>query len=301
MGKHRNVFGDGSDTDSEDEVPQVRRKPVVKHFFLPKDDIPLNKKEESNSMNTSMNGLESVEISEITTVDDHQHYMEFPIGQNVTSSINTSLFQSDHKSVGLSIMEKMGFKVGQSLGQDNLRTNAMYEPITVIPRKSRMGIGAAQSLDGFIQDKQVTNNDIGTYRERISDHKTEEKNQKVWRKLMKLCYELSGGEEDSGSQVNSLWKVYVMEMNQLNLEKRQRTQIVNIGDDKQNEIQTDKQINSVDDILSVPIYDRIVNLLTYLRSNYKYCYYCGCFFEDMQDMSNNCPGMLEEEHINATG
>jgi hypothetical protein len=36
--------------------------------------------------------------------------------------------------------------------------------------------------------------------------------------------------------------------------------------------------------------------LTYLRSNYSYCMYCGCQYENQADLLASCPGLTEDDH-----
>ena len=36
--------------------------------------------------------------------------------------------------------------------------------------------------------------------------------------------------------------------------------------------------------------------LVYLRDRYSYCLFCGCQYEDQEDMTSCCPGINEEDH-----
>jgi hypothetical protein len=40
----------------------------------------------------------------------------------------------------------------------------------------------------------------------------------------------------------------------------------------------------------------LTEVLTYLRTNYNYCFYCGVKYESEEDLDSNCPGIEEELH-----
>ena len=51
--------------------------------------------------------------------------------------------------------------------------------------------------------------------------------------------------------------------------------------------------------LSVDVVDPLEQLdssLLYLRDTYRYCLFCGCQYEDQNDMMTSCPGINEEDH-----
>ncbi|SRR5258708_4650451 len=42
--------------------------------------------------------------------------------------------------------------------------------------------------------------------------------------------------------------------------------------------------------------ERLDKVLSYLRSKYSYCFWCGTRYDNQEDMQNSCPGETEEEH-----
>jgi hypothetical protein len=46
----------------------------------------------------------------------------------------------------------------------------------------------------------------------------------------------------------------------------------------------------------LPIEERLWKVLNYLRKQYSYCYFCGCQYENGKDLSEQCPGILEDDH-----
>ncbi|CAE7394974.1 unnamed protein product [Symbiodinium sp. CCMP2456] len=45
---------------------------------------------------------------------------------------------------------------------------------------------------------------------------------------------------------------------------------------------------------------RLLELLTHLRAVHRYCLFCGCTYDSAEDMEENCPGITEEEHEEAS-
>ncbi|CAK9059562.1 unnamed protein product [Durusdinium trenchii] len=44
---------------------------------------------------------------------------------------------------------------------------------------------------------------------------------------------------------------------------------------------------------------RLLELMTHLRTVHLYCLFCGCTYDSANDMDRNCPGITEEEHDEA--
>lgn len=44
------------------------------------------------------------------------------------------------------------------------------------------------------------------------------------------------------------------------------------------------------------IFFRLRLVTNYLRGKHHYCVWCGCAYEDGDDLSQNCPGSSREEH-----
>jgi hypothetical protein len=42
--------------------------------------------------------------------------------------------------------------------------------------------------------------------------------------------------------------------------------------------------------------ERLETLLSYLRSQYAYCFWCGTQYESAEELAASCPGASEEEH-----
>lgn len=46
----------------------------------------------------------------------------------------------------------------------------------------------------------------------------------------------------------------------------------------------------------LPAAQRLAEAVQYLRDSYCYCIFCGCKFDDLEDMDANCPGIEESDH-----
>ncbi|EPQ59596.1 hypothetical protein GLOTRDRAFT_125893 [Gloeophyllum trabeum ATCC 11539] len=59
---------------------------------------------------------------------------------------------------------------------------------------------------------------------------------------------------------------------------------------------TPEQLEEAVKFLSQSAQQRLAAVLSYLRSEYSYCFWCGCQYNDAEDLQQNCPGENEEDH-----
>lgn len=255
----------------EDDEPNATR--VIKKRKLPRaiSAEPSNKPEE-------------------TTVDDYMNYpLETP--QEVSTQPQpheVSLFKSKQKSIGLSMMEKMGF---------NANADNIQQPVAVTMKRDRKGIGAS-TVAVIARDnrKETYKSYVGRLKETMSKKKLENQ----IHKLRKLCYDMSG-EHDmvldnalEASETNVLWRSYAEGQQQKEQQqKHHRTRI----DTERFEQPLDSVLISRPDFEIIDTADTLVDLLQYLRNEHSYCWYCGIRYNDEQDLKENCPGVLEEDHL----
>ncbi|KAK6202740.1 uncharacterized protein RJT21DRAFT_2122 [Scheffersomyces amazonensis] len=239
MNRTTNIFENSSE--SEEEVT-VRNRPVK--LFKPPEDVPSIEYEDDNS--------------EQYINDD---YMEFHTSTTTNSvSVESSIINNNNnnnKSIGLSIMEKMGYRPGMSLGKDS-SLGVNLEPIRVIVKSDTQGLGAPNKV--ILHDIDYT---------KYTKHRTQLQSQQLTKRklisIMKLCFELSGDAEQYRNDnnlelVNPLWQDYVSG---------------HIQDYEQN---------------------RLDSLIHYLRHTHNYCWYCGCEYTSKLELEKLCPGELENDH-----
>ncbi|GAA6053020.1 hypothetical protein JCM3770_002386 [Rhodotorula araucariae] len=69
------------------------------------------------------------------------------------------------------------------------------------------------------------------------------------------------------------------------------------GGDAQAAVPTQRdEADEADEWFAMDVRSRLALMLTYLRNKYHYCFWCGCQYNDANDLAENCPGAEEEEH-----
>lgn len=52
----------------------------------------------------------------------------------------------------------------------------------------------------------------------------------------------------------------------------------------------------MNDILSLPLVEKLHLVTQYLRSTHYYCIYCCSKFDSVEDLEGYCPGLTEDDH-----
>lgn len=235
------------------------------------------------------------------------------------ASINTPITSS----IGLQMMQKMGFKLGDTLGKQN---TAISEPISVKVKTDRKGIGATRVPEtvSFRQDE---------YRTTAKEKHTEARNKKYLLQLQRFCLLESGddipiSEGLDVEKVNVLWREVAREVLR-NAEGRRllfgedKGQIDQTGKQKdQNESQNDdNDVQNADihpddreneneptsptmqgsqtppkNFDSLTVTEQLHLLISYSRETFFYCPYCSVQYESKDSLLDECPGPLESDH-----
>ncbi|ODQ82277.1 hypothetical protein BABINDRAFT_70186 [Babjeviella inositovora NRRL Y-12698] len=128
--------------------------------------------------------------------------------QHINQKVSTTLTSSK----GLSMMEKMGFKVGDKLGRDSRSVEALSEPIKVQPSRGRLGIGSKQEIKKVLPlferiaggNRGITDDTATEYRRRVTRQKAEAKQKHTVTRLQKVCIEMAGNEEAQGYAIDDI-------------------------------------------------------------------------------------------------
>lgn len=185
---------------------------------------------------------------------------------------NPSLFETNSHSLGLAMMRRMGFKVGDALG---LTSEGIRAPIEVAPVQGRAGLGAPQAL-------AATDADFDLFRQRSAAALTQAHQEALYWRLAKLCCQLNDDDDADPELVNPLWRPYVLKQRQTFNQRQQASRIVPLA--------PPSPAPPAD-------LDSINQLLVHLRSAHHYCAFCGCFYNDADDLATNCPGIHEADHL----
>lgn len=234
------------------------------------------------------------------------------------ASVNTPIVSS----IGLQMMQKMGFKLGDTLGKEDEvgTTRALSEPISVRVKTDRKGIGATRVPEtvSFHQDE---------FRMTAKEKHTEMKNKKYLLQLQRFCFHESGddiaiSEGLDVDNVNVMWRDVARRV----LRSEGRTLLfgedVEVGLDHYNQVQsvdnnqtervdTDQDIGEINkdrltsmgipetfpsDFDTLTITEQLHLLLTYTRQTFFYCPYCSVKYESKEAMLDECPGPFESDH-----
>ncbi|CUM64050.1 uncharacterized protein PRCAT00001638001 [Priceomyces carsonii] len=210
------------------------------------------------------------------------------------NNLDRSLFETSSTSIGLSIMKKMGFEIGTSLGRLGFdRQNLNLEPVRLRPKVDKAGLGATGN-------KFDENLNTEKYRDRrIKEKKVCKLNRDIC-ELSKICFEISGDLDrlfnDPTSfdieEINPLWKDYAFERKIA--ETKSSSKIGHLLGESEN---NDQANIIVKDSSEEDVEEKLMSLLNFLRREHFYCWYCGAYFLDERDMDSSCPGISEQHHL----
>eukprot|EP00602_Paraphysomonas_sp_CaronLab_P009790 CAMPEP_0185027174 /NCGR_PEP_ID=MMETSP1103-20130426/11954_1 /TAXON_ID=36769 /ORGANISM="Paraphysomonas bandaiensis, Strain Caron Lab Isolate" /LENGTH=203 /DNA_ID=CAMNT_0027561051 /DNA_START=95 /DNA_END=706 /DNA_ORIENTATION=+ len=190
----------------------------------------------------------------------------------------------DSKNRGFKLLQKFGYESG-GLGKDG---GGIEEPLRVEKREKtdRNGLGREvarvhrrmqeqrESYEASLADLQAgfiaSQRHKQQCKEMLSDI----------RRCENVIYELDCRQ---GIKSHNLWP----EVERENLE----TELTEPVEDHSRQACA---LDNADEFMAA--LSRLELCITYLRSTYKYCIYCGCDFDTWEDMDNSCPGPLRNDH-----
>ncbi|CAI1592503.1 hypothetical protein SEUBUCD646_0L03230 [Saccharomyces eubayanus] len=226
---------------------------------------------------------------------------------------------------GYKMMEKMGYKEGETLGKN---TNALKEPIKVKIHSKKQGIRTSKPTTRTANDIQTSEQ---AFKERESKKKKNKQLEKVWYNMQKTAFEMTGDSElynpgEDPRDFNVLWRSYVILLNDKlreNLSNSDSTKAkdkVKLVSEEELESSLADKTKAIKDAPVVIEYDttvidddiiedgelaalrelsiekRITKLNVLLRSEKYYCFFCGVRYKDEGDLYEHCPGTNEEDH-----
>lgn len=172
----------------------------------------------------------------------------------------------EKSSFGMRMLEKMGFKHGEGLGKDG---TGIKEPIQVKLKYDKLGIGSEEAEQKKREETEYQRN-LKALRQELyynmkvqvyKDHVKEKANIRNVRKDLRQAQDaIEMLDEENGRPRNKLL----------------------LGDDEDCDV----------DVLTA----HLGRMIEYLRTTYHYCIYCGCTYNDDDDMNANCPGWGRDVH-----
>jgi len=181
---------------------------------------------------------------------------------------------------GYSMLQKMGFKPGNSLGGTSC---GIVEPIAINIKSDRKGLGREQAIKEIalrkeeIRRKQLQGISVTSFRSELSRRYREREISTDLFKSEKACFKL---DSDNGVEIpDELW-FWPVTANGMEDEESAE------GGNK-DEDEVAPQFTSE---------EKLELLTLYLRKTYCYCIWCGVRFDDEKDLSSSCPGPTRDEH-----
>ncbi|KAG5513515.1 hypothetical protein PMAC_000947 [Pneumocystis sp. 'macacae'] len=219
--------------------------------------------------------------------------------------LRSSLMDMEKPSKAMNMMLKMGAALGQGCTQSRI------EPLEINIKTDRAGIGHETVQKQKTVQETLKIQDEADYKIRVRlENETKYFEAKI-RQAQKVCENLNKKSIDEPRKVNVLWRGLVIERIEKEKERMRKHEILNrvqSVDDLQNEevkpdrhtqvewSQEDDQDLELDAFNQLDPKIRLEMIIDYLREDYYYCFWCGCAYEDAQDLSNFCPGKREEDH-----
>lgn len=235
--------------------------------------------------------LESTPKSEHT--EPVEDYMSFTVeeddGKPSSSEAqrqDTSLFET--KSVGLAMMQKMGFKIGESLGGSD---TGIKEPIQVVRKKNRLGVGATSAVEkSEFDEKQELDQLVCQRKQQLHQQKAAN----TVLKLQRFCFTASGDDvlvskREDAAKVNLLWRSVALQ----SVSDLPRKRVLIDQETNQPDEEPDEELSFFE--AKQPL-EQLAELIRFSRRKFLYCIYCQIQFSDFEDMAANCPGPNEEAH-----
>lgn len=201
----RNVFGSDS---SDEEVFVKKAKPlklgesnaVGYGDSLVKEDQPGLKKEGEGTIAEDLDSLEDMERQSF------QVESLYPSKSSLYTPLSTN-------SIGMMMMQKMGYNLGDALGSGETRASSMTEPLAIRVKTDRKGIGATHGVLPHVKSGSTQE-----YRLTSKNKQVLARNKRYLRQLQKFCFHESGDDElladdpDRLQEVNEMWREWAEEL-----------------------------------------------------------------------------------------
>lgn len=194
---------------------------------------------------------------------------------------------------GYQLLAKFGgFQPGKGLGKTG---EGITEPISVTKldvKEAHFGVGVREEILRKEEKLLKEHEQSSIFREQLSvNYKSSIRFKarsrhisNLVKKAEKIVKTLDSAE---GRERHGLWPKDSQEESRIKTEDEERREEDKDGGDENEVEDVDQDVNED---------ERLRLLLEYLRSHHLYCLYCGCKFNDIEDMNQSCPGIDEDDH-----
>lgn len=296
------VFDD--ETSSEDEEHESKKRSHILKVRKPEKDSNCENKGSPNSpkdSDTEKGDYLSLSIPDNSNSGTNQ---ASPL-KSGKASLDTSI--ADRLPKGLRMMEMMGYKIGESLGKADNGAKNISLPIKPMVKNNKEGIKSLQkTLWGMHNNEEGT--EPGNFREWQHNLKDVERKERVFQSMEKIAFEMTGdidhfSEKSDPRDFNVLWRRYVIDLltrlhRNSNITKEEVKPILSEDNDEEDQLivlnREDFELQAFEDM---HIDQKIASINNFLRTELRYCFYCGCKYKDDEDLFAHCPGDQEEDHM----
>ncbi|KAL5287105.1 GPATCH11 family protein [Megaselia abdita] len=192
----------------------------------------------------------------------------------------------DESNKGFAMLQKMGYKKGESLGKTS--TEGIKEPIGIKIKENRSGLGLEAKRKEDEEKKkrfreqilkrkhQNTQNTEQDFKKRMIEKMESRKTEGCFKKCQKVCKSLDETNDNEEPLYKWFWPPVFKDPSE--------------EEDRDDEEKEDEQ---EEDEYTTP--EKFEIIKKYLRDQYCYCFWCGTKYDDEEDLKN-CPGIEEDDH-----
>ncbi|CAI4231579.1 unnamed protein product [Auanema sp. JU1783] len=302
----RNCFADDDDDDDDDEGINKKQKVEEEKEDSDVDDylseaFVVQAESVRPGMSSSRNYRREIINNQKREKNESEHVKQMPKHEREKVKLEEGLQKPlDPSSKGFSLMARMGYKPGMSLGKkkdENDMGSGIKEPVPLLLKQNREGLGImAERKARFqkeIEKMRSASKNIGESIEDYRKRKHEGYLSRNWikdlKKFQTVCQNLDAQRDLSSPLVPWFWKSFPKEVKNEESYESEIKYFYRNG--KEGPPTLEYELLSLDEMKTM--YDEINE---YLRQTYFYCMWCCMAYEEEELLKSHCPGTEREAH-----
>eukprot|EP01098_Paradermamoeba_levis_P012464 TRINITY_DN5461_c0_g2_i1.p1 TRINITY_DN5461_c0_g2~~TRINITY_DN5461_c0_g2_i1.p1 ORF type:complete len:287 (-),score=96.51 TRINITY_DN5461_c0_g2_i1:321-1127(-) len=184
----------------------------------------------------------------------------------------------DEDNKGFKMLKMMGYKPGQGLGKEE---SGRAEPIPINIPAGRTGLGkAAQLLEQRQKKAKEELVTAASFQQRMKEKYGNKKAYGQWKQCLYLCEQM---DREKGKTEESKFSPYFF-----------------LPSEEERNEELEKKVLELPDTyiehLELPVTERTLQLVQYMKTEHTYCFYCGQQYPSLEELQKKCPGDTEEDH-----
>lgn len=221
---------------------------------------------------------------------DEEHRRKTAPKMRQQDQLEKGLAQAIPKSnIGFSMLAKMGYKEGSSLGKTG--QGGIMEPIGITVKVNRKGLGREAAVLQIKQRQQQLAREKMLKRAKAPEFDPNEFRMRMVRnsqlkqvegdlsRCQRTCQRLDIEMQFEDPTINWFWP-----------EKRKEPRAEDDSEEEEEEDEPD------DEEVQYEPHEKLELINDYLRTTHLYCNWCGVKYESLEDMTTNCPGTTRDDH-----